>query len=192
MRGMRVRTRTSCVPAAWAVISAFSTQDASQDAGLRNRGIGIHARQVLAALKGTVKPAGKIVFLLDPTMDSVDAGLRPLFDEQVYSCANIDLSRVKLFVSASPMTASIGPVMPLLVAPHIRRVAVVYDFIPAEFPSSYLRSAVDRICYQARYMALPTYHAFLPISAATEVKLHADCNSSLLFDRQFRGRRSIA
>jgi hypothetical protein len=53
----------------------------------------------------------------------------------------------------------------------VRRVAVVYDFIPADFPSSYLRTAVDLISYQARIMALPAYHAFLPISAATETAL---------------------
>ena len=69
------------------------------------------------------------------------------------------------------MTASIGPAMPLLIAPHIRRVAVIYDFIPAEYPTNYLRSATDRICYQARYLALQAYHAFLPISEASKSAL---------------------
>ena len=69
------------------------------------------------------------------------------------------------------MTASLGPIAPLLLAPHIRRVAVVYDFIPARFARQYLRSAIDCITYHARYMALPLYHSFLPISKATAEEL---------------------
>lgn len=142
-----------------------------QNPDYRRRGVGLHAREALAALHGLARASAKIVLLLDPTRDPVDADVAAVCDQQVYSCAAIDLAGVTLFVSASPMTASVGPVMPLLLAPHVRRVAVVYDFIPAEFPSSYLRTAADVICYQARITALAAYHAFLPISAASETAL---------------------
>jgi glycosyltransferase involved in cell wall biosynthesis len=142
-----------------------------QNDDFRRRGVGLHARQVLAALRGMAQASARIVLLLDPALDPVDAEVAAECHGQVYSCAALDLAGVALFVSASPMTAGIGPVMPLLLAPHVRRVAIAYDFIPAEFPSSYLRTAADLISYQARIMALPAYHALLPISAATETAL---------------------
>lgn len=138
---------------------------------LRRRGIGLHAREALAVLNEVARPAGKVVLLLDPEMDPVDPKVAALCDRQVYACAALDLANVVLFLSASPMTASIGPVMPLLLASHIRRVAIIYDFIPARFARSYLGNAADLIGYQARIMALPAYHAFLPISAACKAEL---------------------
>ncbi len=142
-----------------------------QDANFRRRGVGLHAYQVLTALNKVAQPTGTVVLLLDPTMDPVDAEVAVLCDQQVFSSASIELSRVQLFVNASPMTGSIGPLTPLLLAPNVQRVAVIYDFIPADFPSSYLRSAGDCLHYQARYMALRNYDAFLPISGATEAGL---------------------
>ncbi len=142
-----------------------------QDANFRHRGIGLHARHVLATLRNTTEISAQILLLLDPTMGPVDDEIAALADRCAFSCAEINLSSVKLFVCASPMTASLGPIAPLLLAPHIRRVAVVYDFIPARFARQYLRSAIDCITYHARYMALPLYHSFLPISKATAEEL---------------------
>lgn len=160
------------VPADRAPIYVFDAR-CLQHPDFRRRGVGLHARQVLAALRETAPDSAKIVLLLDPALDPVDAEVAAECHGQVYSCAAIDLASVALFVGASPMTASVGPVMPLLLAPHVRRMTIIYDFIPAEFSSSYLRTAADLIGYQARIMALPAYHAFLPISAATEAALHA-------------------
>ncbi|HKP23817.1 MAG TPA: glycosyltransferase, partial [Dongiaceae bacterium] len=137
----------------------------------RSRGVGLHTRSVLTVLRDLAPPGAKIVLLLDPTLPAVDDAVAGQCDGQVYSCAAIDLARVVLFISASPMTASIGPITPLLLAAHVRRVAIQYDFIPARFPLQYLRAAADVIGYQARIMSLPAYHAFLPISTATATDL---------------------
>lgn len=135
-----------------------------QDDSYRNRGIGKHANHALAALRHTIGKAGKIVLLLNPALGDVDLAASRLADGVIFSPSEVDLSRVALFVCASPMTAEVGPTTPFLLAPHLPTVAVVYDFIPAEFSRRYLPSNTERIRYHARMMALARYKAFLPIS----------------------------
>ena len=44
---------------------------ACQDLNYRQRGVGLHAHNVLSALKNATGSKGEIVLLLDPTMDPV-------------------------------------------------------------------------------------------------------------------------
>ncbi|HEX7388518.1 MAG TPA: glycosyltransferase [Acidiphilium sp.] len=119
-----------------------------------------------------------ITFLLDPALpppapDLVTPG------ETATSVAYGFRRSGGIFLQPAPMSFPPGPVAALLRAPRVRSVAVVLDFIPHDFPDLYLRDPASRRADAAGLAALRRHDRFLPISAATEARLHALIPSSI-------------
>lgn len=138
-----------------------------QDPRFRHRGIGRHAEHVLRSTAAMLNGKMEIVLLTDPSLPRLDEGLEILGSRRVASIGGDDLHQTGLFIELSPMTASPGLVLSLLLAQWIRCATVIYDFIPAEHEALYLNSDESWISYQARLEALSKYDAFLAISEAT-------------------------
>ncbi len=142
-----------------------------QDHNYLNRGVGFHATFALRGRFAGKKAGDRVVLLLDPALADVSPGVRRCCDDIVYASAALDRGSVARFVSLSPMTASIAPVMLFLLDRNILKTAIVYDFIPKHFPGFYLAQPSLLIEYRARLCALQRYDTFLPISAATALEL---------------------
>ena len=125
------------------------------------RGIGRFAAAALAGLRrGTGDE--KIVLLVDP-------GLEPLPDELAGRCHTLsriregDIPSFGVLVQPSPMTHSPDPLLPLLVS-EVRKIAIVFDYIPMHRPSLYLRHVGARSEYAAALDALRRYDELACIS----------------------------
>lgn len=135
------------------------------------RGVGRHAKHVLEVVASKYTPAADLAFLIDPCLEPLDDRLAALAVCSFGAGGLDDLANVSLFVELSPMTASPGPTFPFLLSPHVQCVAVVYDFIPSDFPGQYLSSDEAWIGNRACLDALARYDRFLTISEATASRL---------------------
>lgn len=135
-----------------------------QDPVYAGRGIGSHAAFVLRWLRGRAIADGGIVGLVDPSLGPLAVEHAALCDEirPAFVCDRI--GEASIFLSLSPLTHDSLLPSRLLDRPHILPVAVVYDFIPLEFPDRYLADR-DALCaYAAGFKWLEAYRGFLPIS----------------------------
>jgi len=137
-----------------------------QDRWYRGRGVGRHAKQILRTI-ARVYDKHSLVLLTDPMFPPLEPEVAGLGERCVAAIEAQDRDDAELFIELSPTTASPGPVLPLLLAPWIRKVAVVYDFIPGEFAQIYLVSTEQSISYQTQLLALARYDSFLAISETT-------------------------
>lgn len=78
-----------------------------------------------------------------------------------------------VFLQPAPFSLPPGRIARALRSPHLRSIAVVYDFIPLDRSELYLTTPRSRRAYAAGLAALRRYDRFLPISRATESRLHA-------------------
>ena len=69
------------------------------------------------------------------------------------------------------MTHSPLPMARLLMRPDVRRAAIIYDFIPHDWPQQYLSSQNERIAYATCLTWLRRFDHFLPISRYTSERL---------------------
>jgi len=149
-----------------------------QDPNFRERGIGRVARECLNALNGH-----NLTLLVDPSLPPIDDA-----DSAGHTLAagvgHIDLSSVDLFFNPAPMVTAVAPIVAVLGDSAIRRVGVVYDFIPAEFPDTYLSTDQARVQYAARFESLRHYHDLLTdsVDAAeqTSERLGHDANLTVI------------
>ena len=132
-----------------------------QSAAFGQRGIGRFAAAALAGLRSTIS---------DDRLDLlIDAALEELHVELAGSCSQIrwvdsaDAARYGLVIQPSPMTADPAPLLKVLAEP-IRKVALVFDFIPLHYPDVYLEKAPMRAEYLARLDALRIFTDFICIS----------------------------
>ncbi len=142
-----------------------------QDPNYRSRGVGRHAGHVLEVLADGCRGKNGLALLVDPALPDLAPEIAALGK---YSAASFDaraLDDVALFVELSPMTASPGPALAFLIDPHIRSVAVLFDFIPDDFAGQYLDTDERWITYAARLAALGRYDSFLAISESTAEEL---------------------
>lgn len=113
-----------------------------------------------------------VTFLLDPA-------LPPLAPDFAALCEAVTMAPYEfarhggIFLQPAPMSFPPARIAGLLGAASVRGVAVVLDFIPFDWPDLYLRESRARRDYAAGLAALRRYDRFLPISAATEKRLHA-------------------
>jgi glycosyltransferase involved in cell wall biosynthesis len=135
-----------------------------QDPSYAARGIGSHAAFVLRWLRGCRVASGGIVGLVDPKLGPLSAENAALCDEfrPAFVCNRID--EPSMFLSLSPLTHNSLVQSQLLHRPHILPIAVVYDFIPMEFPDFYLANRDALAAYTAAFKWLDAFSAFLPIS----------------------------
>jgi glycosyltransferase involved in cell wall biosynthesis len=138
-----------------------------QDPAYATRGIGQHARGIIAR-----RPAGigRLTGLIDPHLPLPEAEILDQFDAVQPNGVFTELPAGTTFLNPSPMTADPLFTAPLLLAP-IRRIAIVYDFIPFDGANHYLALKRLRIDYAARLAWLAKYDLFLPISDATRRRM---------------------
>lgn len=141
-----------------------------QTAAFGTRGIGRFARSALHATRQAAGDA-QIDLLVDRTLERLPVDLAGACgqvrwihpgQEQAYD----------LFIQPSPMTASAEPYATVLHS-AARKVAIVFDFIPAHYPSVYLKYAPQRAEYAAALDALRWYDSFIGISHLAEQELRA-------------------
>jgi len=141
-----------------------------QDPAYRQRGVGLHSRFVLDAMRAN-PDADALVLLTTAELPPLDADVAAIADRIITTPYALRDADVALFVELSPMTASIAPTMPFLAAQGCKSVSLVYDFIPSQFPRAYLKTPAALLTNRVRVEALRHYDLLLPISEATA----ADC-----------------
>jgi glycosyltransferase involved in cell wall biosynthesis len=132
------------------------------------RGIGLHLATMLSSRQAA---DFAITMLLDPALPPPEPDLAALADAATTTAYAASRSH-GVFLQPAPFAASPGAVRRLLNVPHRRSIAVVLDFIPCEHPQTYLATPQLRRRYAAQAAALRKYERFLPISRATEQRLH--------------------
>lgn len=138
-----------------------------QTSVISGRGIG---RFAAASLVATVNAAPDSVTLL------VDRGKSALPESLTRGCAEITnvtpeiANDFCLFIQPSPMTSPINQYEEIL-RQDITKVALIYDFIPADFPQVYLTKFAARAEYCAALDSLSFYTDFVCISHLAKSKL---------------------
>jgi glycosyltransferase involved in cell wall biosynthesis len=132
------------------------------------RGIGRFASAALAAVRDSVDDRD-LTLLVDPALEPLPASLAGSA-QQVARLTDEEAMRFRVVVQPSPMTASARPLLPVL-STDAHRIAIVFDFIPAHYPTVYLRHPAARAEYAAALDALALYDEYLCISHATENEL---------------------
>jgi len=134
-----------------------------QDPLYAGRGVGSHAAFLLATLRDRGAGRLRLVGLVDPALPPPDRGHVAACDE-IRGTFVADSAATSVFLSLSPMTHDTRLPARLLDRPGVRAAAVIYDFIPVEFPDRYLGSREALHRYAAASAWLPAYEAFFPIS----------------------------
>lgn len=140
-----------------------------QSPAFGNRGIGRFALAALNAAREAVSD-DRLVLLTDP-------GLNELPVELVGGCQQISrvgaeqVCEFGVFIQPSPMTGSVDPYLSLL-SSSVHKIAVVFDFIPAHYPTIYLSNVAARAEYALSLDALRFFDEYLCIShlAAAELR----------------------
>jgi len=132
------------------------------------RGIG---RFAMAALESvlTTAVAEQLVLLIDSGLDPMPLELVGTVS-QVTHVADSETSEFGLFIQPSPMTALALPLLAIL-GSSISKLALVFDFIPLDYPSVYLKGAAQRAEYAANLDALKLYSEFVCISHLARTQL---------------------
>lgn len=141
-----------------------------QDPRYRVRGIGQHVAALLRTRQQSTFSNWKMIGLVDPRspklpqecaswVDDVSASVNP-------SCDNTSA----IFIDGTPMTHDTRFSVRFQSHPAFLRAAVIYDFIPLEWPG-YLPTVASRIDYAAKMARLRSFDLFLPISEYTACRL---------------------
>jgi FkbM family methyltransferase len=138
-----------------------------QHPAYRERGVGLHSEAVLRTTRARAGPNRALVLLTDPELPPLDSELSALADRVIATPYEVKDYDVVLFLELSPMTASAAAAVPFLASPTCATASVVYDFIPTEYPASYLKTTVAALTNRVRLEALRHYDLLLPISNTT-------------------------
>lgn len=137
-----------------------------QDPAYRVRGIGHHVAALLRSRTRSSLGDYKAIGLIDPRspklpdecaswVDEVSAAINPCCD-----------TAPSIFIDGTPMTHDTRFSFRFQSNPAFFRAAVVYDFIPLDWPG-YLPTAASRMDYLAKLARLRTFDLLLPISEYT-------------------------
>lgn len=140
----------------------FQHQDASR------RGIGLHMATMLGAREAR---DFAITLLFDPNLPPPSRALAAL-GEAATATAYAASRTATLFLQPAPMSFPPRPIERLLRSASVRSLVVVLDFIPHDWRHLYLQHPKERRAYYASLAALRHYDHFLPISLATQARLH--------------------
>ncbi len=145
-----------------------------QDENYRERGVGRHALGLLqhARAHSGFAAGHRIVGVTDPALPALGAAVRALVDSVQHTGYVGDMAGC-WFVQLSPMTHDPLFTARLSSSPRCLRAAVVYDFIPFDFPARYLPDARRRLDYNAQLAWLSGYDLFMPISRSSAARLRA-------------------
>jgi glycosyltransferase involved in cell wall biosynthesis len=159
-----------------------------QDASLLNGTIGAFA---LAALDRMLSDGREIVLLIDPAQNDVPSSIKdtvPTVDHVPYH----DVHKYGFLVQPSPMTHSPEPLLPIIRASTVRKIAFVYDFIPLQHADAYLRHFGERAEYAVRHDALLRfYEHYIAASNATERELVRHLESCTSRQKRYTTRVAV-
>ncbi len=143
-----------------------------QDENYRERGVGRHALGLLQHARAHSRFAAghRIVGVADPALPAPGEVVRSLVDS-VQPTGYVGDMAGCWFVQLSPMTHDPLFTARLSSSPRCLSAAVVYDFIPFDFPARYLPDAVHRLDYNVRLAWLSGYDLFMPISRTSAARL---------------------
>ncbi|MBL0159184.1 MAG: glycosyltransferase [Bryobacterales bacterium] len=142
-----------------------------QDPAFRERGIGGHVASMLRARAASGLSGARVVGLLDPELPKLPEGLRALCDATTFCLNPITVPAIRdVYIQTSPMTHDIADTWSFRRGRGFLSAAVVYDFIPLDWPG-YLETKASRIDYLAGLARLRTYDCYLPISNCTARRL---------------------
>lgn len=135
-----------------------------QDDRFRDRGIGQHVASLLAGAHTFAPPgiAPELIACIDRSLKPLEPHHDALFDAK--QSFNVAPTPGSVLLQLSPMTHSPHPLRRILADASIRGVAIVYDFIPLEFPHDYLQDSVARREYLSNLAVLNDYDRFVSIS----------------------------
>lgn len=139
-----------------------------QDPGLRDRGIGVFATASLNSI-AELNGQFKIVLLTDSELPQLSKEISKNF-EILTSLNRFEISHNDVLFQPSPLTSSPVPIVPILKS-GILSIAIVYDFIPACFPSIYLGSPQQITQYSAGLKALNKYKTLIAISRSVSQEI---------------------
>jgi glycosyltransferase involved in cell wall biosynthesis len=113
----------------------------------------------------------RVVGLLDPDLPKLSERLRALCDATTFCLNPVTVPALRdVYIQTSPMTHDIADTWSFRRERGFLSVAVVYDFIPLDWPG-YLETKASRIGYMASLARLRTYDCYLPISNYTARRL---------------------
>jgi hypothetical protein len=138
-----------------------------QDPNYAERGIGNHARCILASA-----PA-PFTAIIDPQLPPLPKTLATRAAQTFPHAYIPDIPPGATFLNPSPMGPDQNFIAPLLRNPSLIKTACVYDFIPFDDRKNYLNHPINRLEYFAAMAWLKRYHFFLPISDDTDARLRA-------------------
>src|ERR1700685_1378133 len=141
-----------------------------QDPAYQFRGIGYHTSALLRAGKRSPVSDWKTIGLIDPRMPQLPAGLTSLVDEISSSLNPCSNGAPAVFIDGSPMTHDLRFSVRFQNHPGFLRTAVLYDFIPLDWPG-YLPTVASRTEYLAKLARLRKLDLFFPISEYTAWRL---------------------
>ncbi|MEZ5342991.1 MAG: glycosyltransferase [Acidimicrobiales bacterium] len=133
-----------------------------------DRGIGRYTAGFLTSL-AEAAPSVAITVVLDDSLPAVRAGALAASINTQYR-ADLDLAHNRdalhgaIVLDPAPMTHEPSFLDPAAIATGARRMAIVYDFIPAEAPSVYLADAERVVAYTERLDRLARFDSLLCIS----------------------------
>ncbi len=151
------------------LIKVYADLRCLQDDQYRSRGIGRHSAQLLQSRYLGDARRFHLIGLVDPGMPSLPNGPRELCDEICESWNPTMPKHGGVFLGLSPMTHDPRAFLRVLGQPQLLTAAVVYDFIPLDWPG-YLNSVADRIGYVSRLATLRRFDVLLPISQYAGVR----------------------
>lgn len=134
-----------------------------QDINYRVRGIGHHLAALLRTRRQSVCSTWKTVGLIDPRSPKLPDECASWVDEVSSSLNPVCDNAPAVFIDGTPMTHDTRFSLRFLAHPAFLRAAVIYDFIPLEWPG-YLPTVARRIDYLAKMARLRKFDLFLPIS----------------------------
>jgi len=143
-----------------------------QDSRYIERGIAAHSRSAILRARDHLPPGSRLIGVIDVNLDPLPDDAAAAMDE-IRPNAYLPDAGPAVFLNPSPMSPDQAFIARLLLAPNIRKVAMVYDFIPYEEPARYLTRPETRLDYMTAMAWLNRYDAFLPISQYTKDRLAA-------------------
>ncbi len=141
-----------------------------QDANYRVRGIGRHVAALMRARERSLFSSWKMVGLLDPAWPELPPECASLVEEVTYSVNPSIGEASAVFIDWTPMTHDLRFNLRFQNHPAFFRAAVVYDFIPLDWPG-YLPNLADRIYFISKLARLKTFDLYCPISEYTAWRL---------------------
>ena len=141
-----------------------------QDINYRVRGIGHHLAALLRARAKSDLSNWKTIGLIDPRSPKLPLACSSLADVVTSSVNPCYDSAPAVFIDGTPMTHDTRFSLRLVGHPGFFSAAVVYDFIPLDWPG-YLPTVPKRIEYVAKLARLRNFDLFFPISEYTGRRL---------------------